>query len=288
MNLLMFTRNCVGQGAVVKNNYFHDNLSRAVIIRGDNSVVCNNTFVRNGMTSILVYGSAYELEAGLPQNVTVTGNQIYYANYLGGTYDLVQCAAINANLIQGAVNDNVYLGEGIDITNNCIFDCNAYAILLNKYKDSSVYNNRVYNAQCKTAKYTKPFRISNSEALFADNLYNKAAADAEDVDKSDYAPLSVGDLKGCTKGLEVGIDDKKVKYDFWALGRGTGDFKCEVAVVDSDDNVVTSNSVENLSTLFGVSKLANTLALKDSEHLRIRIYNDGNVAEEHIFSRDNQ
>ena len=165
-------------------------------MRGDNALIYNNTFTRNGMSSVLIYGEASALEAGLPQNTVVKGNQIYYSNYLGGGYDVVQSAAINANLKQTSDSDTGILGKGIDISDNYIFGCNISAIVLNKYEDSAVYGNKVYNALCKTSAFNYPFRATYSKGLFDNNMYNRCEADESLLETNDFSSVTADIING--------------------------------------------------------------------------------------------
>lgn len=279
---LCFSRNRCGGGAVIRNNRFSDNLSRAVLIRGDNAVIIGNTISRTGTASIVIKGDANELEAGLPDNAVIKQNHIYYANNLGGTYDSYRSAAIIANLSQANSRDTTYRGRGIDISDNYIYGCGAYAISMKMYEDSAVYNNKIVKTPAKSVEKKLPLNLSYCDLHIAKNTFDGALAG---IDKSDdnTALFTIGadELKPRFLNERVWTSDKNTVYSLYALGRGSGNYRLEISVFNADGNFVKSSALEQPVSLFTVAQMKGNCS--HGEKVQLSVYHNGELIKQYYI-----
>ena len=278
-----FSRSRCGAGAVIRNNKFSDNLSRAVLIRGDNAVITGNTISRTGMASIVIRGDANELEAGLPDNAVIKQNHIYYANNLGGTYDSPRGAAISANLSQTNSRGTTYRGKGIDISDNYIYGCGAYAISMKMYEDSAVYNNKMINTLTKSIEKTQPLNLTYCSLYIAKNSVDGVLAGTNKIDDNTALfTLGAEELEPRFLNERVWTSGQNIVYSLYALGRGSGDYRFEISVFDGDGNFVKSSALEQPLSLFTVARLKGSC--HQGEKVQLSVYQNGELIKQYFIA----
>ncbi len=74
-----------GNGAIVRNNYLHDNNSRGVLVKANNVTIEHNTIARLGWAGIAIFPESYYLEGPFVHHVIIRGNTISDGEAVGHT-----------------------------------------------------------------------------------------------------------------------------------------------------------------------------------------------------------
>ncbi len=137
----------IARGAVIRNNRFHDNISRGVIVRSEDFRIENNVIERTGSSAIIVFDELYCWEGPLSRNGLIKGNRIVSS---GARID----SMLWNNGFQGAISvwadasKHSYAREGvmhsrIDILDNVIVSPSSVGIFMANTRDSRIEGNRI-------------------------------------------------------------------------------------------------------------------------------------------------
>ena len=103
--------------------------------------------------------------------------------------------------------------------------------------------------------------------------------------KNNFAQLDCNSIDGYISAADAVFYDDNIHYTVYALNRGSQDFICEIAVINSDGIVTSSYVLNNFAQLFGLAGLINGQKINIGEQIRIRAYNNEKITQEYVFEK---
>lgn len=139
-----------GAGAVIRNNYLHDNTARGIFVRSSGALIENNTLDHIGMSAIAMTSENYWLEAPFARHSHIVNNTIYDSGYNLFGPNLLEpfLGAIHVSSIFGKTTYPVsfvpYIyNEDLVIAQNRIVRPAGIGIFLANCRQVRVENNRI-------------------------------------------------------------------------------------------------------------------------------------------------
>ena len=138
----------VSSGTVIKNCTFGYNTGRGVIIKGRNTVIRNNKFIRCCHSGIFVLADLNWCESGFPENVRISGNEIVNCGTCGvnlnspsGTPGSIWVGVLPTSNVTGFMRN--FNCKNIEIENNTVTDSQGYGIFATNCNGIKILNNTV-------------------------------------------------------------------------------------------------------------------------------------------------
>jgi hypothetical protein len=169
-----------GTGAVIRRNYFHDSISRGVVVKGQDVTIEDNRIERTALPPVLMTNDLYFWEGPTPRRIVVRGNRVVDSPaslqarlWLNGTHAAI--SASSSDRKGGLVRKSTGLDD-IRIEGNEIVRPPVTAVFLAGARNSRIAANSIDTPAAKP-----PERAANAQLRAAAFAIHVAGGENVDV-----------------------------------------------------------------------------------------------------------
>lgn len=191
---ILYSLDTVGNGSVIKNNYFGLNRARGIVFKGTNGTIENNTVTGCSKAAIMVAADMEWAEAGFADNLVIKNNIIKNCAIdkqakLGDRYTV---GSIMVMLQSFGGFKKCFNYENIIIENNTVEDSGVYGIFVSNANKVTVNNNKVINPfKSGINEIASWYNIKPKSGIFIGESTNASESDNSVINKSDDLSIDI-------------------------------------------------------------------------------------------------